>query len=300
MIRRTFPAGVLALLAAVVGLATGIQIAHAQTPVFINEIHYDNAGDDTGEAVEIAGPAGTDISGWRIVRYNGESSPNPGMVYTSPAAPQETLPPGTMIPPVCETFGVFVIGYPLNGLQNGPMDAIALVDSAGAVVQFLSYEGTVTAANGPAVGLTSTNIGVTEPGTTPVGRSLQLQGTGAFYGDFAWAAPIPHTFGLCNTGQVFTGEDVAPIVAQTVPAHGSVGVARDTPISITFSEPVTTEAAAFSIDCGAGAISFALGGGPQTYTLTPALPLPSLATCMVTVLAAGVTDQNGAPDHPED
>ena len=30
--------------------------------VFINEIHYDDAGGDAGEGVEIAGPAGTDLS----------------------------------------------------------------------------------------------------------------------------------------------------------------------------------------------------------------------------------------------
>ena len=28
--------------------------------IFINEIHYANIGGDTGEGVEIAGPAGTD------------------------------------------------------------------------------------------------------------------------------------------------------------------------------------------------------------------------------------------------
>ena len=39
--------------------------------VFINEIHYDNAGTDSGEFVEIAGLAGTDVTGWSIVLYNG-------------------------------------------------------------------------------------------------------------------------------------------------------------------------------------------------------------------------------------
>ncbi|NOS35787.1 MAG: hypothetical protein GQ522_04025, partial [Deltaproteobacteria bacterium] len=43
------------------------------TPIFINEIHYDNAGGDVGEAVEIAGPAWSDLSGWNIVLYNGNS-----------------------------------------------------------------------------------------------------------------------------------------------------------------------------------------------------------------------------------
>ena len=40
-------------------------------PVFINEIHYDNDGTDVGEFIEIAGPAGTSLSGWKIVLYNG-------------------------------------------------------------------------------------------------------------------------------------------------------------------------------------------------------------------------------------
>ena len=37
--------------------------AHAATSVFINEIHYDNASTDAGEAIEVAGPAGTDLTG---------------------------------------------------------------------------------------------------------------------------------------------------------------------------------------------------------------------------------------------
>ena len=41
------------------------------TSVFINEFHYDNAGADTGEFVEVAGTAGTDLTGWKIVLYNG-------------------------------------------------------------------------------------------------------------------------------------------------------------------------------------------------------------------------------------
>ena len=38
-------------------------VTQAQTTVFINELHYDNSGSDTGEAVEIAGPAGADLTG---------------------------------------------------------------------------------------------------------------------------------------------------------------------------------------------------------------------------------------------
>ena len=40
--------------------------------VFINEFHYDNASTDVGEFIEIAGLAGTDLSGWKLVLYNGD------------------------------------------------------------------------------------------------------------------------------------------------------------------------------------------------------------------------------------
>src|SRR5690606_35281918 len=42
-----------------------------------------------------------------------------------------------------------------------------------AVVEFLSYEGAITAVGGPADGMTSTDIGVEESSTTLVGESLQ-------------------------------------------------------------------------------------------------------------------------------
>jgi len=41
--------------------------------VFINEIHYDNKGGDTQEGVEIAGPAHTDLSGWKVLVYSGDT-----------------------------------------------------------------------------------------------------------------------------------------------------------------------------------------------------------------------------------
>ncbi|MDY7076097.1 MAG: lamin tail domain-containing protein [Chloroflexota bacterium] len=61
--------------------------------------------------------------------------------------------------------------------------------------------------------MTSTDIGVAEGSSTPVGHSLQLEGTGSIYEDFAWAAPAASTFGAVNTGQTFSGvgPDYTPI-----------------------------------------------------------------------------------------
>ncbi len=184
------------------------------TSVFINEFHYDNDGTDFGEFIELAGHAGFALTDWRIVRYNGAN----GLIYTTPTA-NESLS-GT-IPDQGNGFGTVVISYPSNGLQNGAPDGFALVNNLGQVVQFLSYEGSFTAVDGPAVGLISTDIGVSETGSTPVGASLQLTGSGTHYEDFTWAAPAANTSGAVNTNQSFGngGEPALPLINEFVFNH---------------------------------------------------------------------------------
>ncbi len=165
--------------------------AHAQS-VFINEIHYDNTGGDADEGVEIAGPAGTNLDGWQILGYNG----NGGAVYATVDITSTTIPD--------QQNGYGTVWFAISGLQNGAPDGVALVDNGGAVIQFLSYEGSFAATDGPANGMTSEDIGVSEPGDTPVGESLQLSGTGTTYTDFTWNAPAANTRGSVNTGQTFT------------------------------------------------------------------------------------------------
>lgn len=174
-----------ALLAA--GLPATAQAA--DDPVFISEIHYDNVGADTGEAIEVQAPAGTNLSGWSLVLYNGSG----GGTYGS-AAP---------LPSPVPDSGVVVVTYPTDGIQNGSPDGVALINASGAVVEFLSYEGTFTATNGPASGMTSVDIGVSEPASTPVGHSLQkISGT--------WNAPAANTFGVRNSGGTDPDPDPEP------------------------------------------------------------------------------------------
>ena len=161
--------------------------------LFVNELHYDNDGTDTGEAIEIAGPAGTDLSGCSVVLYNGANG-----------VPYNTRNLGGTISDQQDGFGTVAFDYPSNGIQNGSPDGIALVGVSG-VIQFLSYEGSFAAVGGPADGMLSSDIGVSEAASTAVGNSLQLAGTGVVAGDFAWATDVPGTFGLVNTAQVFSG-----------------------------------------------------------------------------------------------
>lgn len=161
--------------------------------IWINEIHYDDVGADIGEAVEVAGVAGTDLSGWSLVFYNGNGGASYGTVTLSGTVGNQS-----------NGYGTLQFAGPAGGIQNGPPDGIALVDNFGRVVQFLSYEGTMVATNGPANGMTSTDIGVAEEPAVADGFSLQLIGAGGSYADFTWTVnAIDDTFGLPNTGQSF-------------------------------------------------------------------------------------------------
>ena len=161
----------------------------APTP-FINELHYDNSGSDVGEAVEVAGLAGTDLAGLSIVLYNG----NGGGSYNTQALTG-------VIPDQQNGFGT--VSFAISGIQNGAPDGLALIDSDGSVIQFLSYEGEFSATNGPANGVMSQDIGVSEPSSAAVGTSLQLTGTGFVAADFVWAGTSADNFGTVNTGQSF-------------------------------------------------------------------------------------------------
>ncbi len=176
--------------------------------VFINELHYDNASTDVDEAVEIAGTAGTDLNGWTLALYNGSN----GTVYN-------TIALTGVIADQQNGFGTVVEVLPANGLQNGASDGVALVDPTDTVIQFLSYEGALTATNGPASGSTSTDIGVSESSSTAVGASLQLSGAGTTPADFVWEVTTTNTYGAVNTNQVFGTPVIIPIINEFVFNH---------------------------------------------------------------------------------
>ncbi len=180
----------LLLIPFVISCFLGTQNGFTQS-VFINELHYDNASTDVDEAIEIAGPAGTDLTGWSIVLYNGSN-----------AAVDDTVSLSGTLPDQQNGFGAIIV-FPSGSIQNGSPDGLALVDNSNTVIQFLSYEGTFTAIDGPASGLTSTDIGVSESSNTPVGASLQLSGIGTVAEDFIWEAVDTNTYGAVNTNQVF-------------------------------------------------------------------------------------------------
>ncbi|MDF1605512.1 ExeM/NucH family extracellular endonuclease [Nocardioides sp. YIM 152315] len=205
--------------------------ASAVTGVFVSEIHYDNQGTDSGEFVEVTAPAGTDLAGYQVVLYNGSN----GTTYDTDALTG-------VVTDQQEGWGTAVLDYPSNGIQNGDPDGVALVNGSGTVVEFLSYDGDLTATNGPANGQTATDIGVGQTNSTPVGLTLQRQADGS------WTGPAESTKGAPNG---YTAGDPEPTELEAAaPADQSVEV--DLPIA---------------------AITLTASGGTAPYTWTStALP----------------------------
>ena len=216
----------------------------AQTAVFINEIHYDNASSDVGEGFEIAGPAGTDLSTYTVTKYNGSNNSVYGDISLSGVIPDQS-----------GGYGVIWFGLPANGLQNGAPDGLAL-DNNGTLIQFLTYEGSIVASDGPAVGVTSEDIGVSETGSTSVGESLQLIGSGTTYEDFRWNGPSANTNDAINTGQSF-GVVTDPTLSISNPTNNTTFYTAQLNVTISVDN--------FSVANGEGDghIHYSLDGGPQ-------------------------------------
>ena len=171
------------------------------------------------------------------------------------------------MPATCGTRGVVVVPGPSSGIQNGAPDGLALVNASGTLVEFLSYEGAFAATNGPANGITSTNIGVYQEGSEPIGLSLSRNAAGA------WSSPSNNTFGACND----EGD---------TPPPGEIASVIVTPESFTIyvGANITLTAAAFDEN------GVPIAGAQVTWTsANPAIADVS-ATGVVTGTGVGATD----------
>jgi endonuclease I len=264
--------------------------APASADVFINELHYDDATStgDTGERIEIVATAGESLSGYRIVLYNG-STPSAAVVYDD-----DPVPTGSLVN--CgATVRIATLSYPTNGIQNGPNDGIALVNGSGQVVEFLSYEGAITASNGPAAGRTSSNLPVSESGSDPAGRSLRLAGTGSAYANFSWQAAATASFGGCNAGQTFTAPNPPPVVTSTTPVQGATDFPAAGNLAVAFSESVTLASGALTLSCGSsGSVPLTHAASGSSFTVSTNTALYAGETCSFRVVASKVTDAGGA------
>ncbi len=184
--------------------------------VWINEFHYDNTGSqDENEFVEIVlKNAGLyTLSDFSILLYNG----NGGAAYDTKTL--DLFTEGSTI----GDFTIYSYTYPNDGIQNGPPDGIAIAYQGTLISgQFLSYEGTFTAVGGPADGVTSVDVGVSQTNSTAVNSSLQLTGVGIEYADFYWISTEgSNTKGAINADQSFEAAPATTTFTGNAPGNGN-------------------------------------------------------------------------------
>ena len=155
--------------------------------IMINEFHYDNTGDDAGEFIEIvSSDLSISPSDVTITLYNGNTKKKYGTAQQLSNFTSHGQRPD----------GYYYYSKYISGIQNGPKDGIAISQN-GTLIEFISYEGTFTAINGVANGMTSTDILVAEEeNSTSIGSSLQRQN----FGNTWILTEGSNTMGQINTG----------------------------------------------------------------------------------------------------
>jgi hypothetical protein len=165
---------------AVTGALTGLEVKSnyvgavgvvSTATARINEFHYDNAGTDDNEFVEIRisgnlGSQPVDLSQYTVTLYNGSN----GASYSD-----ETL---NNFARACDASNCYYVWEPIS-IQNGNPDGIALSGPTG-LIEFLSYGGEFTASEGIASGVLSVNVGVVENGSGGVNGAIERSLAGAW------------------------------------------------------------------------------------------------------------------------
>jgi predicted extracellular nuclease len=129
--------------------------------------------------------------------------------------------------------------------------------------------------------------------------AADANGGDAFDPSVEWDGFATDTFTNLGVHPGASGCDGAPGVTSTTPANGATGVAVGASLSVTFSEPVTATATAFTLTCTAsGPHVVTVSGGPTTFALDPAVDLGTGESCTLTVAAAQVADVD--TDDPPD
>ncbi|MEM7723945.1 MAG: Hint domain-containing protein [Pseudomonadota bacterium] len=176
-------------------------------------------GDASQEFIEIAVDSGTDMSGYSIAIYENSGA----LVGTISLGSVDNTVAGKDVYVIDNSHADFQSTYSAGNLWEG--DGVALVDDTGAVLQFVSYRGySVTADNGPASGMTSTDLGFVN-----FGESLQSDNDGSSY--FQQIEPNAGTV-PCYAAGVLIGtpdgprrvETLAPGDQIVTPDHGPLPV----------------------------------------------------------------------------
>ena len=222
----------LAMLAGLLAAAPSAVAVAPDSSVFINELHYDNAGTDAGEFVEVAGPAGTrpDRLEGRALQRRQRSAVHPGGHADRRARRRHR----------------HRLRLPGRSPISGPPERRPRRRRAGGRRRGRRAVPLLRGRRSPPRrcrrGQTSTDIGVARGRHRPVGLSLQLTGTGDSYGDFTWAArradsPAPPTTARSSSPRATR---CRPCSTATAPCGHDHRRAATSPVSATDADSAIT------------------------------------------------------------
>ncbi len=268
--------------------------------VVINEIDYNQAGDDFSEYIELYGPAGKVMIGYTLALYNGD--PN----YLSPYREIElnlVIPSdGRYVLGSAEVPEVDEVVFTTNGIQNGSPDGVAMLDPSGSVLDAIAYGGSFRVIEGPAAGTFFHDIQVqdVEPALADPRAEVALQripdGIGPWYvttddglgpdgtpGDIN-ALPLPAPYGACCLSDGLCLANVDEHRCRTVEgAYRGDATSCDTPCPITIGACCLPngECAELTQDRCEGEGGTYNGSGTLCHDVPPCLQPPPGACCLL-------------------
>ena len=247
----------LALLAGALPLATVSAFTQNPATVWINEIHYDNAGTDAGEAIEVAGPAGTDLTGWIAGALQRQTG---GATYDTTRCPPVSIPDqgggiGSAVVDVPrERHPERVLRWDRPCRRRADGRPVPLLRGDAHRYQWTGRRadqhrhrrvrerdgalGSLAAADRHRLGYAVLHLGGGGHPTPSAGQHRPV---------------------------VRGGGDAAPFVASSSPADGATGVAANVAVSVTFSESVSVDVGALVLSCD----------GPDRRSRATVRPRPS-------------------------
>jgi len=231
----------------------------------------------TGWSVQYASSAGTS---WAATSLSGTIQP--GQYYLVQEAQGAGGTTNLPTPDATGTIAMSATGAKVALVNSTTALTGSGCPFSGTVVDFVGYDGANCAETTATPALTNT--------TAAIRKNAGCTETDSNVADFDTGAPAPR-----NTSSPlhFCTGDNAPAVTATSPLAGATGVAFNTDISITFSEPVNVSSAWYTIVCAtSGSHLAAQSGGPTTFTLDLSIDFAFSESCTVTVLASEVTDQD--------
>ena len=238
-----------------------------------------SAAADDPDSVELGVRVAVDVDGWitgvRFYKGAGNTGTHTGTLWTSD---------GTQL-----ATGTFT-GETGSGWQELVFDKPVAVTAGGTyVASYHAPSGRYAADGGyfASAGVDAAPLHAPAAG----GNGVYAYGSGTRFPASTWQASN-YWVDVIFTQTTGPADTTVPTVTARTPASGATGVAMGTPVSVTFSEPVTSASLALSLTGPSGAVagSAAVDAAGTTATFTPAA---ALAAGTAYTVSARATDRAG-------